>query len=235
MCIAYRSILDRAYTLIFKMSAYNKTTVIIGVVVVVVLVGAILWWMSKGGCGKGSTCGAPSNASVATANLDAATQAAAALAASQSIDAGATAVPQAPPSQPAPPAPAPKVASNTVTTQQISQAEAANINKNEVGDVQTLVMPMQTIDASGDHTLAEGNTHYILRGKQQRIVLPYGNDGNTLIMEDFVLTQQSGGPSVIVGSSGNPKATPMKVGQSYFVQITQHPGTRKTTYVLQKA
>lgn len=200
--------------------ALSNTAMVVIIVAVVIVLGIIVYWLGSG-CKRDSfTSQSAAQAQVATA--------AQALAAQS----------QPPPTAqaPTPVPPSPPQANGGVTTRSISREEAANIKPTEIGDVQTMTMPMQTIDSSAnEQTLTQGNTHYILRGSHQKIILPYDANGNATIAEDFVITQQMNGPSIIVGANNNvPRPTSIKMNQSFFVQITQQ-SNGKRIYVLQQA
>lgn len=205
--------------------AINNTTMVIIIVGVVIVLAVIVWWLGSG-CKRDNFSSGGSHPST-THHVAVATP---------TPTPTPTAVPQTAPPQVAVGASAGAASppNNSITTVTSSNpADFTNFKKHEVGDVQAIVMPMETVDTSAsDQTLTQGNTHYILRGKKQRIVLPYDATGSAVITEDFVLTQQSGGPSVIVGVNGPPKATPINVNQSYYVQITEQ--AKKRIYVLQQ-
>jgi len=190
------------------------------IVAVVIVLGFIVYWLGSG-CKRDSFTAPPGGQAVGQPGGQATAQ-----------------PPATPPVVPIPepaPKPTPAQPNNAVITRPITPTEAANMKSVEYGDVQTINMAMQTIDSSAnEQTLTQGNTHYILRGTRQRIILPYSTDGNAAITEDFVITQQMNGPSVIVGSNNVPRPTSIKLNQSFFVQITTQPNG-KTMYVLQQA
>lgn len=213
--------------------AVNNTTMIIGIVVVVVILGVIVYWLGSG-CKRDKYTPAtqPSQSPIQSSTQSSTSTAASQAPQQAPIDAKSTPIPQAAPS--AAPTKAPSAARGPTSVTSSNPNDFNNI-KDEIGEVANIVMPMQTVDtAAGDKTLTQGNTHYILKGKKQRIVLPYEN-GSAVITEPFLLTQQAGGPSIIVGANNlPPKPTTINMGQNFFVDIVD-PGSGKKMYILQQA